>query len=120
MRSNPANKQDFFRRGIAYRAMTPLVIAFGLPGVAGAQAEQQPPVAPPTTAAPPPVSAPIPQPSAKTPPTPRPKDVPSPEKYGVKRSDITKTTLFEKETPGQPVSSDPTVIRTLDEAIAVA
>jgi outer membrane protein TolC len=126
-----------------------LLTSLGLPGVALAQEPAapaaQPPVAgqpatgtaataapqatlPTTTALPigPTPDQPLastPQPSAATPPTPLPKKTPDTgASVGVKPSDIVPTRLFQAEgqTPGQRLPEDPQVIRTLDDAIAVA
>ncbi|GAB4457001.1 MAG: TolC family protein [Armatimonadaceae bacterium] len=59
-------------------------------------------------------------PSAPTPPTPLPKEIPATEPYGITAKDIQPVRVFEDRVPGQPLPSDPSVIRTLDEAVAVA
>ncbi len=64
-------------------------------------------------------TTPVPQPSAKTPPTPLPTKI-NTNTLNVKPSDIRDTTTFRNAVPGQPLSGDPTEIRTVDDALAVA
>jgi outer membrane protein TolC len=92
----------------SYSAASLALVALGLPGTVLAQVPQPPPT---ETAPGPPV---------KTPPTPLPREIPATEPYGVKPSDVRPTNTFEKAIPGQPLPGDPAVIRTLDEALAVA
>lgn len=62
-----------------------------------------------------------PQPSAPTPPTPLPKKAPDTQAaVGVSEKDVRPTTLFNEQTPGQPLPGDPQAIRTLDDALSVA
>lgn len=119
-----------------------------LPGAAFAQQQQPAPPAaseqqasppnatsaaqPPATTAMPPAAGTAsqdqgtatPQPSAKTPPTPLPKKAPNTAVTGVKPgAEKDKTTLFDPKSgqvPGQPLPSDPSSIRTLQDALNAA
>jgi outer membrane protein TolC len=55
-----------------------------------------------------------------TPPTPLPTQIPQTEPYGIKPDAIKPTKTFEKQIPGQPLPTDPTAIRTIEEALAIA
>jgi outer membrane protein TolC len=98
---------------------------------------QQPAAQTPAQPAPPPATTPatvnqtnasqsseqrVPQPSAQTPPTPIPKNTPNVDRYGVRSKDVKATNVFDYKTaiPGQPQASDPPVLRTVEESIAVA
>ncbi|MBC8104314.1 MAG: TolC family protein [Cytophagales bacterium] len=98
-----------------------------LPGTAFAQASapaQTTPAPPaPTNSVQQPAQTPIPQPSAKTPPTPVRDKTPDTAITGVKSQDIKDTNIFLDNgavPPGQPLPSDPSTIRTLDDALAIA
>lgn len=101
-----------------YSVASLALMTLGLSGIALAQAPQEPTPQPPAPQLPP---AEVPQaPPVKTPPTPLPKDTPKTDPYGIKPSDVKPTKTFDKAIPGQPLPGDPTIIRTLDEAIAIA
>jgi hypothetical protein len=126
---------------IAAAAAGTLFSTIGLSGVAFAQTAPPPTTPPTTTTMPPtantqttPATANLPgavsndpaqvakdtaviQPSAKTPPTPLPTKAAQP---GVNAANLKAVTLFDGHTPGQPLPADPTIIKTLDDAIAVA
>ncbi|MES2463042.1 MAG: TolC family protein [Armatimonadota bacterium] len=97
------------------RKSAALVITLLLPGTVFAQASAPAPIVQtPQT--------PIQQPSAKTPPTPLPDKDPDTAVTGIKKENVQDTKVFQDKSipPGQPRPSDPTAIRTLEDALAIA
>ena len=111
------------------RNTTALVITL-LPGAvfaqtstpAGTSPATQPPATNPAAPMQQAPATPILQPSAKTPPTPLPTKIPDTTITGIKMDSIKDTKVFQDKgnIPGQPVPGDPTTIRTLDDALAIA
>lgn len=97
-----------------------LVLIHGGTAALAQDAQAVPQTAPVQQPAPQSPVTPIPQPSATTPATPAPKETPKTEPFGVKPSDVKPVTLFQATLPGQPLPTDPPVIRTLDDALGVA
>lgn len=67
-----------------------------------------------------PASGSVAQPSAPTPPTPLPERPPATETAGIRPQDIRPNPGFRTVVPGQPQPGDPTAIRTLADALAIA